>query len=130
MDKPSFDPGFTEKYRGELHRIISPSGQFNVRRRGANWRDVHPYLFMINTSWPIFLAMIFVGYLIANLVFAFVYLGIGVEHLQGADAGTAMGRFLSAFSLAPRRLPPWATAGSLPKACRPTWWRRFKPCSD
>jgi inward rectifier potassium channel len=97
MDKPSFDPGFTEKYRGELQRIINPDGQFNVRRRGASWRDVHPYLFMINTSWPAFLAMIFAGYVIANLVFAFVYMGIGVEHLQGADTGTAWSRFLSAF---------------------------------
>src|SRR3989454_6887137 len=48
MDKPSFDPGFTEKYRGDLHRIINPNGQFNVRRRGTTWRDVHPYLFMID----------------------------------------------------------------------------------
>jgi len=97
MDKPSFDPGFTEKYRGELARIINPDGAFNVRRRGATWRDVHPYLFMINTSWPVFLVLIFAGYVTANLVFAFVYLGIGVEHLQGADTGTALGRFLSAF---------------------------------
>jgi len=97
MDKPSFDPGFTEKYRGDLHRIINPNGQFNVRRRGATWRDVHPYLFMINTSWPVFLAMIFAGYVIANMVFAFVYLGIGVEHLHGAETNTASDRFLSAF---------------------------------
>jgi inward rectifier potassium channel len=97
MDKPSFDPGFTEKYRGDLHRIINPDGQFNVRRRGATWRDVHPYLFMINTSWPLFLAIIFAGFVIANLVFAFVYLGIGVEHLQGANTSTPLGRFLSAF---------------------------------
>jgi inward rectifier potassium channel len=97
MDKPSFDPGFTEKYRGDLHRIINPNGQFNVRRRGATWRDVHPYLFMINTSWPVFVAMIFAGYVVANLVFAFVYLEIGVEHLNGADTSTALGRFLSAF---------------------------------
>ncbi len=97
MDKPSFDPGFTEKYHGELNRISTPSGQFNVRRRGTTWRDVHPYLFMINTSWPVFAAMIFAGYLIANVVFAFVYMGIGVEHLQGADTSTAFGRFLSAF---------------------------------
>ena len=52
---------------------------------------------MINTSWPVFVAMIFAGYVIANLVFACVYLGIGVEHLRGADASTAVGRFLSAF---------------------------------
>ena len=97
MDKPSFDPGFTEKYRGDLQRIINADGQFNVRRRGATWRDVHPYLFMINMSWPVFAATIFAGYVIANLVFAFVYLGIGVEHLQGAETSNAMGRFLSAF---------------------------------
>ena len=96
MDKPSFDPGFTEKYRGDLHRIINPNGQFNVRRRGTTWRDVHPYLFMINTPWPVFVAMILAGYVMANMVFALVYLGIGVEHLRGAETGTASDRFLSA----------------------------------
>lgn len=96
MDNPSFDPGFTEKYQGKLQRVINPDGHFNVRRRGATWRDVHPYLFMINTSWPIFAALILAGYVIANLVFAFVYLGIGVEHLRGAETGTLLSRFLSA----------------------------------
>ena len=97
MDKPSFDPGFTETYRGELARIINPDGQFNVRRRGTTWRDVHPYLFMLNTSWTVFVATILAGYVIANVVFAFVYLWIGVEHLRGAEAHTASDRFLNAF---------------------------------
>jgi inward rectifier potassium channel len=97
MDKPSFDPGFTEKHPGELSRIINPDGQFNVRRRGATWRDIHPYLFMINTSWPVFLAIIFGAFVFANLVFALAYVGIGVEQLHGADTGTAWGRLLSAF---------------------------------
>jgi inward rectifier potassium channel len=97
MDKPSFDPGFTEQYRSGLTRIINPSGQFNVRRRGTTWRDVHPYLFMINASWPVFSAMIFAGFLIANAVFALVYLKIGIERLQGADTSTTLSRFLSAF---------------------------------
>jgi inward rectifier potassium channel len=97
MQKPSFDPGFTEKYRGDLRRIINLNGQFNVRRSGTTWRDIHPYLFMINASWPVFVAMILAGFVIANVVFAFVYLGIGVEHLQGADTSTALHRFLSAF---------------------------------
>ena len=97
MDKPSFDPGFTEKYRGALHRVLNPDGDFNVRREGATWRDVHPYLLMLNASWPVFAAMIFAGYLIVNVMFAFVYMGIGIEHLQGADTSTAFGRFMSAF---------------------------------
>jgi inward rectifier potassium channel len=97
MQKPSYDPGFTEKYRGNLRRIINPSGQFNVRRRGTTWRDVHPYLFMINTSWPVFFGLILGGYLVANALFAVIYLKIGIQHLQGADVSTPLNRFLSAF---------------------------------
>jgi inward rectifier potassium channel len=97
MHKPSFDPGFTEKYRGGLSRIINPSGEFNVRRRGTTWRDVHPYLFMINASFPVFAGLIFGGFVIANVVFALIYVKIGVQHLQGADTSTALSRFLSAF---------------------------------
>jgi inward rectifier potassium channel len=97
MNKPSFDPGFTETYRGDLRRIINPSGQFNVRRCGTTWRDIHPYLFMINASWPVFSALIFAGFVIANVAFSFIYLYIGIEHLTGADTRTALSRFMSAF---------------------------------
>ena len=97
MHKPSFDPGFTEKYRGGLNRIINPNGEFNVRRRGTTWRDVHPYLFMINASWPVFAGLIFGGFVIANALFALIYVKIGIQHLQGADLSTPLSRFLSAF---------------------------------
>jgi inward rectifier potassium channel len=97
MRKPSFDPGFTENYRTGLSRIINPSGDFNVRRRGTTWRDVHPYLFMINTSWPGFMTLIFGGYVAANALFALIYLKLGVEHLHGADLSTPITRFTSAF---------------------------------
>ncbi|HTS71533.1 MAG TPA: ion channel [Terriglobia bacterium] len=97
MQRPSFDPGFTEKYRGGLSRIINPRGDFNVRRRGTNWRDIHPYLFMINTSWPVFTALILGGFLLANVLFALIYMELGVQHLQGADTSTTLERFMSAF---------------------------------
>lgn len=98
MSKPAFDPGFTQQYRGSLRRIINPDGQFNVHRRGTTWRDVHPYLFMLNVSWPVFSALILAGYLGANLVFALVYYyGVGIEHLRGAEAATGFRLFLNAF---------------------------------
>ena len=81
----------------DLRRIINPSGQFNVRRRGTTWRDIHPYLFMINASWPVFAALIFGAFVIGNVVFALIYMKIGVEHLQGADTATLLDRFMSAF---------------------------------
>jgi inward rectifier potassium channel len=97
LSRPDFDPGFTQQYRGSLRRIINPDGHFNVHRHGTTWRDVHPYLFMINSSWPVFAALILAGYVVANLVFALIYYGIGVEHLRGAEATTAFGRFMEAF---------------------------------
>jgi inward rectifier potassium channel len=97
LTRPDFDPGFTQQYRGELRRIINPDGQFNVHRRGTTWRDVHPYLFMLNVSWPVFATLIFAGYVLANLAFALIYCAIGVEHLRGVQATTSFGRFLEAF---------------------------------
>ena len=52
---------------------------------------------MINASWPVFTALIFGGFVIANAMFALIYVKIGVQHLQGADTSTALSRFLSAF---------------------------------
>lgn len=98
MGKAAFDPGFTQLYRGNLRRIINPDGQFNVLRRGTSWRDVHPYLYMLNARWPTFLAWILAGYLATNLFFAFIYYyGVGMNHLRGAEASTALLRFLNAF---------------------------------
>jgi inward rectifier potassium channel len=97
LSRPDFDPGFTQQYRGNLRRIINPDGHFNVHRRGTTWRDIHPYLFMINASWAVFAALVLAGYAAANLVFALIYYGIGVEHLRGAEAVTPFGRFFEAF---------------------------------
>lgn len=98
MNKPAFDPGFTEQYRGNLRRIINPDGNFNVRRRGTSWRDVHPYLFMLNAPWHVFSGLIFAGYLGTNLIFAVIYYyGVGVEHLKGAEAATGLKTFFNAF---------------------------------
>ena len=68
MRQPSFDPGLTQQYNRSLRRAINPDGSFNVLRRGTNWRDVHPYLHLINMSWPAFLGTLFVAYLIVNIL--------------------------------------------------------------
>src|SRR5436305_2006546 len=89
MRKPTFDPGLTQQYGGALKRMINPDGRFNVRRTGATWRDAHPYLLLIHAPWWKFLLLVTAAYLMVNIVFASLYLAIGVEHLKGADAPTA-----------------------------------------
>ncbi len=97
MRKVTFDPGLTQQFTGAFRRVINKDGSFNVHRRGTTWRDFHPYLHLISIRWPGFLAVLFLGYLVANTVFACMYFALGPGQLQGADAATAGGRFLNAF---------------------------------
>ena len=97
MQKPTFDPGLTTKYSGSLRRAINKDGSFNVHRRGVTWRDVNPYLHLINISWPAFLALVFMAYVVVNAVFALAYFLLSPQQLQGAEASTEFGRYLNDF---------------------------------
>ncbi|HZQ52215.1 MAG TPA: ion channel [Bryobacteraceae bacterium] len=97
MQKPSFDPGLTNKYAGELKRIITPEGRFNVRRSGTTWRDFHPYLILINIPFAWFMLIVIAAFIVVNLFFAGIYMAIGIENLKGAEAPTPGLRFLNAF---------------------------------
>lgn len=97
MQKPSFDPGLTQQYSGTLRRAINKDGSFNVDRQGGSWRNIHPYLHLINASWPAFLGIVFVGYLLVNTIFAVVYFALSPGQVQGNDAVTPFARFLNDF---------------------------------
>jgi inward rectifier potassium channel len=97
MEKPTFDPGLTQKYTGALRRSINKDGSFNVSRRGGSWHDFQPYLYMLSMSWPQFFSAILGGYLLMNLLFAAVYFALGPGQLQGADGANEMDRFLNDF---------------------------------
>ena len=97
MQTPAFDPGLTKQVIAPLRRVIGKNGHFNVHRRGTTWRDFHPYLHLVNMSWPRFLASLFLGYVVINSLFALVYFVLGPEQLSGADAPSAWGRFLNDF---------------------------------
>jgi inward rectifier potassium channel len=97
MENSKYDPGITQLYSAPVSRIINRDGTFNVRRRGATWRDAHPYLLLINMGWCRFLWVVFLGYLIVNTMFAVGYYALGPGQLVGADAPTAARRFAYTF---------------------------------
>jgi inward rectifier potassium channel len=97
MQTPTFDPGLTQQYTGVLKRAINQDGHFNVRRTGVTWHDFHPYLYLINASWPVFIGIVILMFLIANVVFGWLYMWIGIEHLKGAEAPSAWSQFWNAF---------------------------------
>lgn len=77
------DPGLGQKYLGKGKRVINRDGTFNVYRdhTGDFFRD--SYKWLIEMSWMKFLGLIFGLYLAINAFFAMIYLGIGLESLQG-----------------------------------------------
>ena len=97
METPTFDPGLTQQFTSPLRRAINKDGSFNVHRRGMTWRDVHPYLRLINMPWGRFFGLIFLAYITMNTLFALIYFSLGADQLQGADAPTAFDHFLNSF---------------------------------
>ncbi len=96
MQKPSFDPGLTQKYNGPIRRAINQDGSFNVERRGTDWRDVHPYLKLVTITWPQFFGAILVAYTAMNIVFATIYFMLGPNALQGGAVPSGyLERFLT-----------------------------------
>jgi len=77
------DPGIGTSYSDKAKRMINPDGSFNVRRIGINYSTKNLYQVLINMSWPRFLAMILITYLVMNIIFASIYLFIGIENLHG-----------------------------------------------
>src|SRR5258707_13672574 len=97
MRKPSFDPGLTQQVTGTLRRAINKDGSFNVVRRGTSWRDVHPYLHLINISWTKFLSIVFLMYVVVNTLFALIYYTLGPDQIRGGAGTTEMDHFLNSF---------------------------------
>src|SRR5438309_3064952 len=89
MRKPTFDPGLTQQYKRSLRRAINPDGSFNVVRRGAHWRDIHPYLRLINMSWPAYLGTVLAAYMVVNVAFAVVYYALGPNALTSSSEPTS-----------------------------------------
>lgn len=83
MQKVGFDPGITQQYTGPVRRAINKDGAFNVVRRGTNWRDGHPYLRLVNASWPAFFGFVLAGYAAVNAIFATAYYLLGPDALKG-----------------------------------------------
>ena len=95
MKRQDFDPGLTQQFSGELRRTINRDGSFNVHKKGTRLRDFNPYLYLIDTTWPRFLLLVFIGFLAANTFFAELYLLNGADHLQTSDTG--LSQYANAF---------------------------------
>src|SRR5580765_2895036 len=97
MQTPTFHRGLPQQFIAPLRRAINRHGSFHVHRRGTTWRDVHPYLHLINIPWPGFLGIILAAYLAVNTIFASIYFALGPGTLNGADPHMPFAHFLNSF---------------------------------
>lgn len=97
LKQRTFDPGLTQKYSGSIRRIINKDGSFNVQRKRRGLANLYVYQYLINISWAKFLLIVLASYLLLNLVFALLYLALGIENLQGAASSNSMEAFLNSF---------------------------------
>jgi inward rectifier potassium channel len=75
----------THRKNISARRIVNPDGNFNVARRGVSkfdWGDL--YHALLTLSWIKLFAVVGAGYIITNVLFAFLYLaaGDGVEKMR------------------------------------------------
>jgi inward rectifier potassium channel len=97
QQKTSFDPGLTNQYAGPLQRTINRDGSLNVQRRGLNSFAGNLYLHLVNMSWPRFLVLVAIAYLLMNTLFATIYLSLGQGALHASERDLGLGEFARAF---------------------------------
>ncbi|BAY85371.1 K+ channel inward rectifier domain-containing protein [Calothrix parasitica NIES-267] len=75
----------TYRNKNSVRRLVNPDGNFNVVRKGVSkfdWDDL--YHALLTLSWLKLFAVVGAGYIITNIIFAFLYLaaGNGIENMQ------------------------------------------------
>jgi inward rectifier potassium channel len=92
------DLGFGNRPMGKDQRMMNADGTSNVKRTGLPiFSSDDTYNWLISMSWRKFMFIILVAYLIINILFAFIYISIGIENLNGAPGITARDHFFDAF---------------------------------
>lgn len=95
---PEDDLGFGPQPVMKSQPLINQDGSVNVKRTGLPFfRTDDNYHTLITMSWARFWLLVLTGYLIVNIVFAFIYCWIGVDNLNGVDGTGGLQHFLDAF---------------------------------
>lgn len=88
--------GTNSSYSGG--RFYRKDGSANLTVKGTRLLERFSlYNSMLQLSTPQFIAAVLVFYLLTNLLFAFIYLFIGIQHLGGIEEHSVIGKFWEAF---------------------------------
>ena len=92
------DTGFGNNAASYGGRFINRDGTFNMRKEGISFLNRFSiYHTMLNLPRWKFIAVVLIFYFYVNLVFAGIYLFVGMDQLQGWIAATPWQRFKEAY---------------------------------
>jgi inward rectifier potassium channel len=95
---PEDDLGFGTQAVIRNQRLVNRDGSINVKRKGLSiFNTSNNYHTLITMSWLKFWLMVLSGYLVTNIIFAFVYVSLGQGTLDGAVGHALFYRFMDAF---------------------------------
>lgn len=98
MDAKSKELGFGSNAKARSARFVNKDGSFNVKRSGLTLiQNLHIYHTLIEMSWLKFSIVTLSFYTLINILFAFLYVIVGVEHLVGILGNTFVDKFWEAF---------------------------------
>ncbi len=99
VEDPNSDLGFGAVVaRDSRKRLLNKDGSFNVVREGLSFfRSLSPYHYLLTTSWPRFLGLIVVAYLVVNALFGAAYFTCGPGQIQGSSAVSLPDQYLEDF---------------------------------
>ena len=90
--------GFGNRSYSRTTRLIKEGGTFNVEKEGGRfWESMDVYHELISIKWSRFFLILSVIFLIANLLFAWLYYLSGPGSIGGDISENAWERFLKAF---------------------------------
>lgn len=96
MGERVIDPGFGTSSGNRARRMVNSDGSFNIKYANRSNKLTDAYHYLINVSWLKFLILAFVWFLAVNVLFAIVYLCIGIDEIT-ASAGNTITDFFKAF---------------------------------
>lgn len=93
------DLGLGVKETSGVYRTLNKDGTFNVKKNNVSFFErINFFHSLVSMPWPRFLGLILLGYFIVNIVFASIYMLIGVEHLTGMkQVGGTFDQFMEAY---------------------------------
>ncbi|CAA0206459.1 ion channel [Tenacibaculum maritimum] len=114
MVKKIKDPGLGYNSRSDAQSIIRKNGASNIKHINKKFNVNDVYTYFVELSWGTFFLIVFLSYIIMNVLFGYLYTVIGISQITPSK-GNFYDDFLSGFFFSAQTLTTVGYGGISPK---------------